>query len=114
MNYDIIVQPTFQREAKRLAKHYASFKEDYAALIGELEQNPLLGTDLGGGLRKIRLKINSKGKGKSGGARVITFIVETSVQDAVLNLIFIYDKAERSSISKKEIEELLNKNGLHK
>lgn len=112
MSCEIIVQPTFQREAKRLAKHYASFKEDYEAFIEELEQNPHLGTDLGSGLRKIRMKINSKGKGKSGGARVITFIVATTGQDAVLNLIFIYDKAERSSISRKELKELLRKNGL--
>lgn len=112
MNCDIIVQPTFQREAKRLAKHYASFKEDYIAFIEKLEQNPLLGIDLGGGLRKIRMKITSKGKGKSGGARVITFIVMTSGQDATLNLLFIYDKAERSSINRKELEDLLKKNGL--
>lgn len=40
MNYSIIVKPTFEKEVKRLAKHYASFKADYAALIEELEQNP--------------------------------------------------------------------------
>lgn len=112
MNYDIVVKPSFQREAKRMAKHYASFKEDYAALIKELEQNPSLGTDIGGGLRKIRMKITSKGKGKSGGARVISFTVIVSEQDAVLNLLYIYDKADRSSISSKEIEELLLKNRL--
>ena len=54
MNYEIIVKPTFQREAKRLAKHYSSFKEDFVSLIDDLEQNPLLGTDLGHGLRKVR------------------------------------------------------------
>ena len=41
MNYEIIVKPTFQREAKRLAKHYSSFKEDFVSLIDDLEQNPL-------------------------------------------------------------------------
>lgn len=112
MNFDIIVKPTFQREAKRLSKHYISFKSDFAALIGELEQNPQLGTDLGNGLRKIRMKITSKNKGKSGGARIITFTVITSEQNATLNLVYIYDKAERSSISEKEIRLLLKKNGL--
>lgn len=112
MSCSIIVQPTFQREAKRMAKHYVSFKEDFAAFIEELEQNPLLGIDLGGGFRKLRMKITSKGKGKSGGARVITFIVATSGEEDVLNLVYIYDKAERSSINKKELEELLRKNGL--
>lgn len=64
MNYEIIVKPTFQREAKRMAKHYASFKEDFALLIDDLEKNPQLGTDLGHGLRKVRMKITAKGKGK--------------------------------------------------
>ena len=110
MNYEIIVKPTFQREAKRLAKHYSSFKEDFVSLIDDLEQNPLLGTDLGHGLRKVRMKITSKGK--SGGARVITFTLVVSQQDAVLNLLYIYDKADRASISEKEIEQLLKQNGL--
>ena len=111
MNYEIIVKPTFQREAKRLAKNYSSFKEDFVSLIDDLEQNPLLGTDLGHGLRKVRMKITSKGKGKSGGARVITFTLVVSQQDAVLNLLYIYDKADRASISEKEIEQLLKQNG---
>lgn len=112
MNYNILVKPTFEREAKRMSKHYASFKKDYENLINELEQNPLSGTDLGGGLRKIRMCITSKGKGKSGGARVITFTVIVAVDEAEINLIYIYDKAERSSITAKELEELLRKNGL--
>lgn len=112
MNYKMIVKPTFQREAKRMAKHYASFKEDLASLVDELEQNPQLGTDLGHGLRKVRMRISSKGKGKSGGARVITFTVIVSQQDAILNLLCIYDKADHASISLKEIEQLLIQNEL--
>lgn len=112
MNYNILVKPTFEREAKRMSKHYASFKKDYANLVSELEQNPLAGTDLGGGLRKIRMRITSKGKGKSGGARVITFTVVIAVDEAEVNLLYIYDKAERPGISTKELEELLRKNGL--
>lgn len=112
MNYKIESSASFDKEAKRLQKHYASFKEDYLKLLDELEQNPQLGTDLGGGLRKLRMKITSKGKGKSGGARVITFTLVVSQQDAVLNLLYIYDKADRVSISEKEIEQLLKQNGL--
>ena len=77
-----------------------------------LYANPQLGTDLGGGLRKIRMAITSKGRGKSGGARVITFTVVVAVEETEINLLYIYDKAERASISRKEIEELLRKNGL--
>ena len=112
MNYSIETSASFDREFKRLAKHYSSFKSDYASLLDELERNPQLGTDLGSGLRKIRLRITSKGKGKSGGARVITYTVILSEQEATLNLLYIYDKAERSSISEKEIGQLLRQNDL--
>lgn len=44
--------------------------------------------------------IASKGKGKSGGARVITFTVIVSVEETEINLLYIYDKAERQAISK--------------
>ena len=83
---------------------------DYERLLNEIEGNPHLGTDLGGGLRKIRMAITSKGRGKSGGARVITFTVVVSVAEAEINLLYIYDKAERSSISKKEIAQLITEN----
>lgn len=112
MNYSIETSESFDKEAKRFKKHYASFNADFVALIKELIQNPQKGIDLGGGLRKIRMQITSKGKGKSGGARIITFTVIVSEQDATLNLLYIYDKSERDSISPKEIEVLLVKNGL--
>ncbi len=112
MNYKIKLSDSFKKEAKRLKKHYASFADDYDNLIDELEANPLLGTDLGSGVRKIRMRITSKGKGKSGGARVITFTVVVTVNESDINLLFIYDKADRDSISDKEIKELLRKNGL--
>lgn len=81
-------------------------------MLEELDTNPNLGTDLGGGLRKIRMAIASKGRGKSGGARVITFSVIISVEETEINLLTIYDKSERESISRAEIEQLLEKNGL--
>lgn len=112
MKYKIELSASFKKEAKRLKKHYVSFVDDYEKLINDLEANPQLGTDLGCGLRKIRLKIASKGRGKSGGARVITFTVVVSIDETEINLLYIYDKAERDSLSLKELEELLRKNGL--
>jgi hypothetical protein len=60
----------------------------------------------------VRMRISSKGRGKSGGARVISFTVVVAIDETEINLLYIYDKAERESISLKEIEELLRKNGL--
>jgi len=75
MSYNIIATPEFLKEAKKLGKKYRSLKEDLAVLIEELQQNPTLGTALADNCYKIRLAIKSKGKGKSGGARVITHLL---------------------------------------
>ena len=112
MKYRLEVLKTFKKEFKRLYKRYPSLREDIENLRDEILKNPNLGADLGGGLRKIRMRIASKGRGKSGGARVITFTVIVAVDEAEINLVYIYDKAERESISQGELEELLHKCGL--
>lgn len=58
------------------------------------------------------MAISSKGKGKSGGARVITLIMALSVEDTEIGLHYIYDKSERASISDKELLDILKKNGV--
>ena len=112
MEYSIKTARSFEKELKRLGKRYASIADDYERLLEDLAGNPQLGTDLGRGLRKIRMAITSKGRGKSGGARVIAFTVVVAIGEADINLLYIYDKAERENITMKEIETLLEKNGL--
>ncbi len=104
MNYKIIPIENFQKEAKRLIKKYPSLKKELLTLSDKLEENPTLGIDLGNNIYKIRLAIASKGKGKSGGARVMTYIkvVETTVY-----LFSIYNKGDKNSISDKEIDKIL-------
>lgn len=75
MNFDIQTIPNFDKNAKKLSKRYKSIKIDLQNLVSELRQNPYIGADLGNGIRKIRMAISDKGKGKSHGARVITFTV---------------------------------------
>ena len=69
---EIKLSPVFRKDLKRLSKKYRSLLNEVGQLIDELETNPYLGTDLGDNVRKIRLGITSKGKGKRGGARVLT------------------------------------------
>lgn len=111
MNCKVEVLFTFKKEFKRLSKRYRSLLNDVQKLQGELLAKPDLGTDLGNGLRKIRMAIQSKGKGKSGGARVITYTIITKIEETEINLLYIYDKSERDSISATEIKELLKQNG---
>ena len=78
----------------------------------ELQKNPYQGVDLGNGLRKVRMSIASKGKGKSGGARVITYTVILAETDTEIKLLTIYDKSERENLTDKELIDLMLKNGL--
>jgi len=105
MIYNVKNFPRFDRELKRLAKKYPSLKNEYEALVENLEKNPEIGTPLGNNLYKIRLAIASKGKGKSGGARVITYL---KTEEGNVYLLSIYDKGERTSISDKEIKDILD------
>lgn len=100
-NFEILTSRRFEKELKHLAKHYPSLKTDYLRLIDELHENPNLGVDLGSGVRKVRMSISSKNKGKSGGARVIT--LNCLVDNNCLVLLSIYDKSERASVSGREV-----------
>ena len=104
MNYNIELSANFKKEAKRLIKKYPSLKIELAELFTKLEENPTTGTPLGNDIYKIRLAIASKNKGKSGGARVLSFIKVT--QTTVL-LFSIYNKGEVDNLPDKEIKELI-------
>lgn len=112
MNVEIRSTKSFEREFKRLFKKYKSLKDDLIVLLSEIQIHPNIGIDLGGGVHKIRLAITSKGKGKSGGTRVITFTILATNDKTKVSLLFIYDKSERNNISDKEIKDLISKNGL--
>ena len=97
----------FYRQLKRLAKHYRSLADDLNTLQHDLMENPEIGVSLGGGKRKIRLGVKSKGGGKRGGLRVITLNVVIDVTNTCINLLTIYDKKEISNVSEKYIDELI-------
>lgn len=92
--------PEFERCAKALRKKYPSFENDYDTFLDELEKNPFSGESLGQHTYKNRMAIASKGKGKSGGARVITYNLQKQSDDEVLiTLMTIYDKSDMENVS---------------
>ncbi len=105
MSFDVVATDIFDRKLKRLAKKYKSIGSDLLNIIEELEEHPTLGTPLGKNCFKIRIAITGKGKGKSGGARIITYV--RIVQNTVF-LMDIYDKSEQSTISEKELQILID------
>ncbi|MEX8548927.1 MAG: hypothetical protein V5804_15120 [Mucilaginibacter sp.] len=115
MKTSVRIAKSFKKAIKPLLKKYPSLTNDLLALENEIITNPKLGTALGNNVYKIRLKITSKGKGKSGGARVISLLEETTLigevnvknEEVTVNLIMIYDKAETATITDKELKELI-------
>lgn len=109
MSNKIIFTDFFSKKTKPLIKKFHTLKQEILDLAEDLIENPFLGDDLGNGIRKIRLASKSKGKGKSGGFRVVTYnLVEVEDETSLeIHLILIYDKSEISDISKKDLLEII-------
>lgn len=104
MSFNIELTDNFKKEAKKLIKKYASLRGEIIELAQALSENPMMGTPLGNDVYKIRIAIASKNRGKSGGARIISFV---KIINETVYLLAIYNKGEQDSISDKEIEDLL-------
>ncbi|HNI32273.1 MAG TPA: addiction module toxin RelE [Chitinophagales bacterium] len=104
MNYKVIPVDKFKKEAKRLIKKYASLKDELAELGQILSEKPDYGTPLGNDIYKIRISIKSKGKGKSGGARIITYLVSAQKE---IYLLTIYDKSEFDTINVATLKKII-------
>lgn len=90
--------------SKTLAKKFPSLKRELAELNSILKKEPDKGTSLGNDTYKIRIAIKSKGKGKSGGARVITYLL---TENKEVYLLTIYDKSEFDSVDDKIIKAII-------
>lgn len=112
MKYEFRLSPEFLKGVKSLSKRYPSLKDDLLVLRQSLEDNPYQGIDLGGGLRKVRMNIKSKGRGKAGGARVITCNVIVSTNNMIIALVYIYDKADASSVKNEVMKDIVKQMGL--
>jgi mRNA-degrading endonuclease RelE of RelBE toxin-antitoxin system len=104
MSYKVIPVDKFKKEAKRLIKKYPSLKVELVEVANSLSEEPTLGTPLGNDTYKIRVSIKSKAKGKSGGARIITYVVTPQME---IYLLTIYDKSEFDSIDDKTLRRII-------
>ena len=111
MNYRITTSSYFDATAKKLAKKYPSFKDDLINFGKTLLENPLQGAELAPGIRRIRMAIKSKSKGKSGGARVITYNFITKEMEGEIVLLLIYDKENASTAKVSILKEIIKEEG---
>jgi mRNA-degrading endonuclease RelE of RelBE toxin-antitoxin system len=104
MSYSVIPIEKFKKEAKRLIKKYPSLKQELRELNSLLISNPIAGTSLGNNAYKVRISIKSKGTGKSGGARVITYVI---TENKEIYLLTIYDKGELETIDGNALKKII-------
>lgn len=108
MNYNFIQTGFFNKEVKRLAKKHKSLKVDLIKLQKDIESDTIDSfDDLGNGLKKIRMQINSKNKGKSGGARIITQEVVIDVSNKNILMVAIWDKSEIDNIKTPMLKKIV-------
>ena len=112
MKNNVKLTAFFLRKAKRLLKKYHTLQWSLKKLKKDLIDNPRLGDSYGSNIYKVRLADESKGKGKSGDFRVITYLVEENADSTDIYLITIFDKSEESSIDKDDIKEIIKSEGL--
>ena len=112
MNFEVIPTPDFERSFKSLAKKHRSLKADFYSFSKGLEQNPFQGDEMTPGIRKIRMAITSKGRGKSGGARVITYTVVALDEGGDIYLLDIYDKNDFSTVDVPTLQKIIRNLGL--
>ena len=104
MNYKIILTPNFQKEFKKLGKKYPSLKANLIELTNSLLEHPIQGSEVFKNCYKIRFAIKSKGRGKSGGGRLINYV---RISNEKIYLLSVYDKSEKDTVSDEYIKFLL-------
>ena len=105
MNWTIDFTTEFSRGAKILKKRYKTFMDDLEDFKDSILKNPFQGAELVPGIRKVRMTIKSKGKGKSGGARVITLTYYVSEAEGKVHFLIIYDKSNADTVDVKVVQE---------
>jgi len=109
MSYNVYTTDFFDKELKKLSRKYPSLKSDFKTLVDSLKDAPMQGQALGKDCYKIRMAITSKGKGKSGGSRIISCV---KIVAGSVFLLSIFDKSEKENISDKELDNLLKVAGI--
>ncbi|HRQ86055.1 MAG TPA: type II toxin-antitoxin system RelE/ParE family toxin [Flavobacteriales bacterium] len=105
MSFEVRYTSHFSKAIKRLAKKYPSVRTDLSALLRDIQADPMVGTPIGRSCYKVRMPIRSKGKGKSGGARVITYV---RIVNNLVVLLTVYDKSEKATLTDAERDHLID------
>ena len=104
MSYKVIPTEYLKQQVLELKKNYPNIRRDLKELSGILKLNPKSGKSLGKKVYKIRLKSSDISKGKRGGYRIITYVID---EQEIVRILTIYAKPRKANISDKEIMSIL-------
>lgn len=104
MSFELIATPNFQKEFKRLYKKYPSIPSDIALITKTILVDPTNGSEVFKNCYKLRFAIKSKGKGKSGGGRLIVYVQITNER---IYLLTIFDKSEKENVTDAYLKQLM-------
>ncbi len=116
MKYVFYTTVDFDKSVKKLHKKYKTILTDLEQFKKDFEKNPDIGVDLGQGYHKIRMVIKGKNKGKSGGARIITYELYVKVleNETGILLVDLYDKNEIENLSESVYTSITRKFLIHR
>jgi mRNA-degrading endonuclease RelE of RelBE toxin-antitoxin system len=93
--YNVTYSKHFEKSLRKLIRRFKNFFAIILGLVERLTKNPDEGVALGNNYRKIRVGVGD-GKGKSGGARVIT----RRKSKKELELVDVYTKLDKKAVKK--------------
>jgi addiction module RelE/StbE family toxin len=103
---EIRLTPEFQRKLKALSKKYRQIQLDLQPILEQLQSETLLGDQISGighTVMKVRVKNSDTQKGKSGGYRLIYWIISTNL----IILLDIYSKSDQEDVEVVEIRQII-------
>jgi mRNA-degrading endonuclease RelE of RelBE toxin-antitoxin system len=112
MSYELYLADSFKDAVRKLKKHYRHISDDLDKTASELKEHPRKGAVIPGGLgiRKVRVANQDAKRGKSGGYRLLYYLIDEPNQ--IIYLLLVYSKSEKADIEKRELRRLLEEAGL--
>jgi mRNA-degrading endonuclease RelE of RelBE toxin-antitoxin system len=112
MSYEIVLTDSIKIAVSKLKRRYRHVIDDLETAVNVLQERPQLGELIvgGHGVRKVRIANRNAKRGKSGGYRLLYYLVDEPKQ--LIYLLFLYTKSDRKDVDTKEIEQFLKQAGL--
>ena len=106
MKLNIVEKRLYIKSFKKLSKHYKNIQKDIDSFLDNINSQEDLGIELKSNLFKVRIANSDKNRGKSGGYRLISYLVIIKNE---LQLLYIYDKSKLTNLTEKEIDDIIIK-----